>query len=129
MYERIGDGERDPLTHRIIGCAIEVHRCLGPGLLESTYERALRVDFQKIGLAFVRQVTVPVLYKGVVVGEYRADLIVENKVVVEIKSVDRLVGLHEAQLLAYMRVLGIPKGLLLNFNSEVLKDGIRRRVI
>jgi GxxExxY protein len=127
--ENARDYQHDPLTHRIIGSALEVHRGLGPGLLEATYERALRLELQNAGLAFVRQVTVPVLYKGVIVGEYRADLIVENKVVVEIKSVDRLVGLHEAQLLAYMRVLGLPTGLLLNFNTEVLKSGIRRKAI
>jgi GxxExxY protein len=126
---RMHDYEHDPLTHRIIGAALEVHRALGPGLLEVTYERAFRLELQNAGLAFVRQVTVPVLYKGVVVGEYRADLIVEHKVVVEIKSVDRLLGLHEAQLLAYMRVLGLPTGLLLNFNSEILKTGIRRKAI
>ena len=123
------DDDRDPLTHRIIGAAMEVHRCLGPGLLEPTYERAFCMELQDWSLSFVRQLTAPVLYKGIVIGEYRADLIVENQVVVEIKSVERLAGLHEAQLLAYMRVLKIPKGLLMNFNNEVLKDGIRRRVL
>ena len=121
--------EHDPLTHRIIGCAIEVHRELGPGLLESTYERALCLELRMVGLQFTRQVVVPVLYKGASIGEYRADLVIDSKVVVEIKSVERLMGLHQAQLLAYMRVLRLPRGLLLNFNSEVLRTGIRRLAI
>jgi GxxExxY protein len=121
--------EHDPLTHRIIGCAVAVHRELGPGLLESTYERALCVEFRDTGLAYARQVGVPVLYKGEVVGDYRADLVVEGQVVVEIESVDKLAGLHQAQLLAYMRVLRLSSGLLLNFNGEVLRTGIKRLVL
>ena len=118
--------EHDPLTERIIGCGMEVHRCLGPGLLESTYERALAIELESVGLTSVRQVRVPVLFKGNVVGEYRSDLIVANQVVVEIKSVEKFIGLHRAQLLAYMRILKITRGLLLNFNGEVLRTGIRR---
>jgi GxxExxY protein len=119
----------DELTHEIIRAAIEVHRHLGPGLMENSYERALCVELSSASIHFVRQMTVPVTYKGIVVGEYRADLIVENRVVVEIKSVDKLAGVHTAQLLAYMRVLRVPNGLLLNFYGEVLRTGVRRVVL
>jgi GxxExxY protein len=118
--------EHDPLTHQIIGCGITVHRELGPGLMEQSYERAFCIELTAAGLAYVRQVVVPVLYKGEVIGEHRPDLVVENRVVVEIKSVERLIGLHQAQLLAYMRLLRLPVGLLMNFNSEVLRAGVRR---
>ena len=119
----------DPLTHDIIRCAVEVHRALGPGLLESTYEEALCIELTDAGRAFTRQTRVPVLYKDHPVGEYRPDLVVEGRVIVEIKSVERLAGIHQAQVLAYMRVLRVPVGLLLNFNSEVLRTGIRRLAI
>lgn len=120
---------RDPLTERIIGCAIEVHRVLGPGLLESTYESALCVEFELAGLSFQRQTVVPVTYKNRSVGEYRLDLIVEKSVVVELKSVDRFDPIFEAQLLTYLKTTGIKRGLLLNFNSRLLKDGIKRMVL
>jgi len=118
--------EHDPLTECIIGCGIAVHRALGPGLLEAHYERALCIELGDSGLSFVRQVTVPVYYKGHLLGEHRPDLVVEDEVVVEIKSVERLIGLHSAQLLTYMRLLEKPTGLLLNFYSDVLRTGIRR---
>jgi len=121
--------EPDPLTQRIIGCAIEVHRQLGPGLMEATYEEALCIELKDQGMPFIRQAGVPVFYKGHLIGEHRPDLVVQDKVVVEVKSVERLIGVHQAQLLAYMRVLKKPVGLLLNFNSEVLRTGIRRLVI
>jgi len=121
--------EHDPLTQRLIGCGIQVHRVVGPGLLEATYEEAFCIELRENGLSFVRQVSVPVFYRGHQIGAYRPDLVVENRVVVEIKSVERLIGVHQAQLLAYMRVLRVPVGLLLNFNSEVLRTGIRRLVI
>ena len=121
--------EHDPLTHSIIGCAIEVHRQLGPGLLETTYEAALCVELDAAGLAYTRQIGVPVLYKGRLIGEHRPDLVVENKVVVEIKSVDRLNAVHQAQTLAYMRILRLPVGLLMNFNSDVLRTNVRRLAI
>lgn len=121
--------DRDPLTRRIIGCAMEVHRALGPGLLEATYEEALCIELAEQRLPFVRQAGVPVLYKGHLIGEHRLDLVVEDRAVVEAKSVERLIGVHQAQLLAYMRLLKKPVGLLLNFNSEVLRTGIRRLVI
>ena len=100
--------EHDALTRSIIGAAIEVHRHLGPGLTEPLYERALCIELTRYGLSFSRQISVPVLFRGLVIGTYRADLVVENRVVVEIKSVDRLAGVHQAQLLAYMRVLRMP---------------------
>ncbi len=119
----------DPLTHRIIGCAMEVHRRLGPGLLEATYEEAMCIELTEQGISFVRQAGIPVFYKGHLIGEHRPDLVVQDRVVVEVKSVERLIGVHQAQLLAYMRLLKKPVGLLLNFNSEVLRTGIRRLVI
>ena len=117
---------RDPLTHRVIGCAIEVHRELGPGLLEGTYEEALCLELRNHQISFVRQVGVPVYYKECLIGEHRPDLVVEDTLVVEVKSVERLIGVHQAQLLAYMRVLKKPVGLLVNFHSEVLRTGVRR---
>lgn len=119
----------DPLTERIIGCAIEVHRVLGPGLLESSYEAALALELGLSGLKFERQLTVPVIYKGHLLGEHRLDLLVDDSVVVEIKSVERFDALFEAQVLTYLRMTGRKTGLLLNFNSRLLKDGIRRFVL
>jgi GxxExxY protein len=120
---------RDPLTEKIIGCAIEVHRVLGLGLLEATYEGALCVELELAGLSFQRQSAVPVTYKNRPVGDCRLDLIVENSVVIEIKSVDRFDPVFEAQLLTYLKITGIKHGLLLNFNSRLLKDGIKRMVL
>src|SRR6266581_1244048 len=123
---------RDPLnelTERIIGCAIEVHTQLGPGLLEGTYESALCIELLSAGLDFVRQPIFPVVYKGQTIGEYRLDLIVEGFVVVEIKSVERFDPIFEAQVLTYLRVTGKKLGLLMNFNSRLLRDGIKRFVL
>jgi GxxExxY protein len=117
------------LTERIIGCAIEVHRQLGPGLLEGTYEAALCIELQIAGLNFVRRPIFPVIYKGQVIGEYRLDLIVEDTVIVEIKSVERFDPIFEAQVLTYLRVTGKEIGLLMNFNSRLLRDGIKRYVL
>jgi GxxExxY protein len=118
--------EHDALTHRIIGCAIEVHRHLGPGLLEGTYEKALCIELGEANLSYTRQLPVPVLYKGHVIGEHRPDLVVCERVLVEVKSVEALHAVHQAQTLAYMRVLRLPVGLLMNFNGEVLRTSIRR---
>src|SRR5947207_6382685 len=117
------------LTETIIGGAIEVHRQLGPGLLEGTYEAALCIELQTAGLNFVRQPIFPVVYKGQVIGEYRLDLIVEDTVIVEIKSVERFDPIFEAQVLTYLRVTSKKIGLLMNFNSRLLRDGIRRYVL
>jgi len=118
--------EINKLTEKIIGCAIEVHRQLGPGLLENTYEAALTVEMGDAGIHFERQVTFPVLYKGRKIGEYRLDLIVENEIIVEIKCVERFDPIFEAQVLTYLRVTGKRVGLLVNFNSRLLRDGIKR---
>jgi len=119
----------DQLTERIIKCAIEVHRQLGLGLLEGTYEGAYRIELEDEGLKYQRQLIIPVIYKGRAVGEYRLDLIVENLVIVEIKSVERFDPVFEAQILTYLRITGKKVGLLINFNSRLLKDGIRRFVL
>src|SRR5579864_9131611 len=107
------------LTESIIGCAIAVHRELGPGLLESTYESGLCVELEDSGLTHQRQVEFPVIYKGRTIGEYRVDLIVEDAVVVEIKSVERFDPVFEAQVLTYLRVSGKKVGLLINFGRRL----------
>jgi len=121
--------EMDKLTEKIIGCAIEVHRQLGPGLLESIYESALSIELEAAGITFQRQVGVPVNYRGKLIGEHRVDLIVENSVVVELKSVDRFDPVFEAQILTYLRVTNLKVGLLINFNSRLLRDGVKRFVL
>ena len=117
------------LTEKIIGCGIEVHRAIGPGLLESAYEECLCYELAQHGLNFRRQVPLPVVYKEVKLDcGYKLDMIVEDAVILEIKAVDRLISIHEAQLLSYLRMLNLKVGLLLNFHSAVLKDGIKRIV-
>jgi GxxExxY protein len=119
--------ESDPLTERVIGFAIEVHRQLGPGLLESAYEECLCFELKQEGLHFRRQVALPVVYKSVRLDcGYRLDIVIQDQVILELKTVERLMPIHEAQMLTYMKLSGIRTGLLLNFNSAVLKDGIRR---
>lgn len=121
---------RDRLTAAVLGAAIEVHRTLGPGLLESVYEECLCHELTLGGTCFARQVPLPVQYKGVHLDcGYRMDLVVADQLVVEVKSVERLLALHDAQLLTYLRLSGIKKGLLLNFNTRILKHGIRRLVL
>jgi len=114
------------LTERIVGSAIEVHRHLGPGLLESVYESALCIELRAVGLPHTRQTRVPVFYKGERIAEHRPDLIVSNKVIVEIKSVERFDPVFIAQMLTYLRITGLQVGLILNFNRPVMKDGVRR---
>jgi GxxExxY protein len=117
----------DPLTEKIIGFAIEVHRHLGPGLLESAYEECLCYELSQSGFSLARQVPLPVVYKSVRLDcGYRLDVVVEKRVIVELKSVERLMPVHEAQVITYLKLSGIPTGLLLNFNTPVLRDGIRR---
>ena len=118
--------ESDPLTEKIIGCAIEVHRQLGPGLLESTYQSAMCIELGFNRLRFEREKTFPVEYRGVRIGFYRPDLIVQDEVVVEVKCVANYDPVFTAQMLTYLRVTGIRTGLMLNFNRPVLKDGIKR---
>ena len=119
--------ENDLLTERIIGFAIEVHRQLGPGLLESAYEECLCYELKQSGLSFRRQVPLPVIYKSIRLDcGYRIDVVVEAQVILELKTVERLMPIHEAQILTYLKLSGLHTGLLLNFKSAVLKDGMRR---
>lgn len=135
-WNRGGRGERgekkaeiDRITERIIGAAIEVHRELGPGLLESAYEQCLCFELSQRGLRFERQKPYPVEYKGQTLDcGYRADVVVEDRVIVELKAVERLDEIHDAQLLSYLKLSGLHVGLLINFNVRVLKHGIRRLV-
>jgi GxxExxY protein len=123
----ITEREYDSLTHEIIGAAIEVHRGLGPGLLESAYEACLAYELRLRGLKVKSQQPLPVFYKDVMLDcGYRLDLVVEDQVIVEIKSVRELAAIHEAQLLSYLKLSDCHKGLLINFNVKLLKDGIKR---
>ncbi|HIG30341.1 MAG TPA: GxxExxY protein [Verrucomicrobiales bacterium] len=122
--------EFDELSRRVIGCALAVHRHLGPGLLESVYEQCLAHELTLEKIGFKIQAPLPVHYKSVRLEcGFRLDFMVENDLILELKTVEELKGIHEAQLLTYMRLAGINKGLLINFNVQRLKDGIRRRVI
>jgi len=127
---RENESEKDPRTGPIIGAAIEVHRQLRPGLLESAYEECLCHELHLRGIGFRRQIELPVEYKGIKLDcGYRLDLIVQDEVVVELKCVERVLPVHEAQLLTYMRLAGKQVGLLINFNVPVLTRGISRRVL
>jgi GxxExxY protein len=118
------------LTEQVIGAAIEVHRHLGPGLLESSYETCLAYELRQRELALERQKPLPLIYKEIRLDQgYRVDLLVEQKVVVEIKVVDKIAPVHEAQVLSYLKFSGCRVGLLLNFNVQLLKNGIRRFVM
>ena len=120
----------EELTEKIIGAAIEVHKTIGPGLFESVYEECLCQEMSLRGLKFQRQMLVPVIYKGVEIDcKYRLDLLVEDLVVLELKTVDRVLPIHEAQLLTYMRLLSKPVGLIINFKVPALRHGIVRRVL
>ena len=121
--------EASLLTGRIISAAIEAHRYLGPGLLESVYEQCLCRELHHRGIYFERQVNLPIDYKGYRIDSgYRLDLVVDHSVVVELKAVRQLERIHEAQLLTYLKLTGLTLGLLLNFNVLLLKDGIKRLV-
>jgi GxxExxY protein len=122
----VPDLASDKLTEKIIGCAIEVHRQLGPGLLESIYESAMAIELELAGLRFQRQVIVPLEYRGRSIGEQRLDLMVENAVVVELKSVGKFNPVFEAQIFTYLELTNIKTGLVINFNSRLLRDGVRR---
>ncbi len=122
--------ERDALTGKVIGFGIEVHRETGPGLLESAYEECLAYELKVAGLKYSRQLELPVKYKGILLDcGYRIDRLVEDSLIIELKAVDRVLPIHEAQLLTYMKLSGIHKGLLMNFNVSVLKDGVKRFVL
>lgn len=118
--------ETNAITGKIIGCAIEVHRTLGPGLLEPTYDGAMCVEFDCVGLKYVRQFRIPAVYKNHVLGHYRLDFVVEDTVVVEVKAVERTLPVFAAQVLTYMRVGNLPLGLLINFNVPLVTEGIQR---
>ncbi|MCX7381302.1 MAG: GxxExxY protein [Alphaproteobacteria bacterium] len=115
------------LSERVIGLAIEVHRHLGPGLLESVYEECLCHELHLSGIPFARQVALPIIYKGTTLDAgYKLDIVIEDMLIIELKSVERLLPIHEAQLLTYLRLSGIGVGLLMNFNAAALKNGLRR---
>ena len=121
------DPQQDPLTGRVIGCAIEVHRALGPGLLESTYQQCLARELALQEVRFKLEYPLPVEYKGVHLDcGYRIDILVEDQLIVELKAVEEISGIHQAQLLTYLKLSGITTGLLINFNTKLLKDGITR---
>jgi len=117
------------ITRKIIGCAIEVHRELGPSLREATYQRAMAIKFGSIGLAYAEQVSLPAVYKEGTIGSYRLDFLVEDSVVLEIKSVGQLDPLFQAQILAYLRIAQKKVGLLINFSAPLLRDGLRRFIL
>ncbi len=120
----------DELSNKVIGCAIEVHRQLGPGLLESTYEQCLAYELNQANIPFKLQVELPVKYKEIRLDcGYRIDLLVDDRMIVELKSVDQLLKIHEAQVLTYMKLTEVGVGLLINFNVDVLRKGIRRFVL
>ncbi len=122
--------EFSELSHRVIGCAIEVHRALGPGLLESTYQQCLARELNLNGIAFRMEHPLPVEYKGILLDcGYRIDLLIEDEIIVELKAVEELKGIHAAQLLTYMKLSGIKQGFLINFNVERLKDGLKSFVL
>ncbi len=118
------------ITEKIIGCAYEVHSHLGPGLLESAYERCLSYELEKSGISFITQYPVSVNYKNIELNYgYRIDIFVENSVIIEIKSVDAILPVHEAQILTYMKFAGKKIGLIINFNVKSLKNGIKRFIL
>jgi GxxExxY protein len=126
----MGEEQRDPLTEQVIGAAIEVHRVLGPGLLESVYEQCLCQELALAGIDCRRQVELPVVYKGTRLDtHFNMDLVVPGRLIVELKAVEKLLPIHEAQLLTYLKLSGIRLGLLLNFNVRLLKEGIKRLIL
>lgn len=120
----------DELSNQVIGCALEVHRNLGPGLLESTYEQCLAYELKTVGISFKLQHPLPVEYKNIKLDcGYRIDVLIDDSIIVELKSVDKILPIHQAQLLTYMKLSNISIGLLINFNVKYLKDGIKRMVL
>jgi GxxExxY protein len=118
------------LTDKIIGCAIEVHRTLGPGLLESAYQQCLFYELREQGIWVEKEISLPITYKEIKIDHgYRIDLLVENKIVIELKTVEKFTDVHSAQILTYMRLGEYSTGLLINFNSKLLKDGLKRFII
>ena len=124
------DVKFDELSNKVLGCALEVHRQLGPGLLESAYEQCVAYELSRANVPFRVQVELPVVYKQIQLDcGYRLDLLVDDRLIVELKSVDHLLKIHEAQILTYMKLAKLKVGLLINFNVEVLRQGIKRFVL
>ena len=122
--------EMNELTERVIGCAIEVHKTLGPGLLESAYQQCLFYELREQGIWVEKEISLPIIYKEIKIDHgYRIDLLVENRVVIELKTVEKLTDVHTAQILTYMRLGEYSIGLLINFNTKLLKDGLKRFII
>ena len=122
--------EFEGLSRQVIGCAIEVHKALGPGLLESAYEECLAHELSLHGITYLRQHPLPIEYKGVRLDcGYRLDVLIDDRLILELKAVEKLLPIHEAQLLTYMRIARVPVGLLINFNVPRLRDGITRFVL
>ena len=120
----------EELSEAIIGAAIEVHRATGPGLLESAYQNFMAHEFTLRGIQFAKEVALPVVYKGVRLDcGYRMDFVVEDRIVLEIKAVEKLIAIHEAQLLTYLKLSGLRVGLMINFNSAVIRNSLIRRVV
>jgi GxxExxY protein len=130
MFDLDAEKQRlDVITEKIIGAGISVHRVLGPGLLETAYEECLCFELSQMGLVFQRQVELPVRYKDVLLDcGYRMDIVVEESVIIEIKAVERLIPVHDAQLLSYLKLAKLRVGLLMNFHVPILKSGLKRIV-
>ncbi|QKJ67604.1 GxxExxY protein [Deefgea piscis] len=127
MNHKDTEAQRNALSQRVIGAAIEAHRHLGPGLLESAYQTCLAYELSQAGLLVQQQLNLPLIYKGIQLdAAYRIDILVENQLVLELKTVEKILPIHEAQLLSYLRLGGFPLGLLLNFHAPTLKEGIKR---
>ena len=121
--------ELNNLSYQIIGCAIEVHRILGPGLLESAYQNCLIFELKKKGLKVEKEISLPITYKSIELDHgYRIDLLVNNQVVIELKTVEELTDVHKAQVLTYLKLGDFPLGLLINFHSKILKNNIKRYI-
>jgi GxxExxY protein len=121
--------ELDAVANRVIGAALEVHRQLGPGFLESVYEEALAVELELRGIRVERQRPIPVIYKSHTIGEHRLDFLVESRLIVELKAVEKFLPIHRAQLISYLKAASLSLGLLINFNERWLRDGIERLVL
>ena len=121
--------ELDRLAHLVIGAAIEVHRCLGPGFLEAVYEEALCIELERRQIRLGRQVVIAVNYKGYPVGESKLDVLIDERLIVELKAVESILPVHAAQLMSYLKATGLNLGLLINFNVPYLKSGIKRVIL
>ena len=121
--------ELEALVHKTIGCCITVHRELGPGLLESIFARAICLELESCAIPFEQEKRIPVFYRGRLLCHQRLDIVVDGRIVLEIKSVERLNPVHQAQLLSYLKISGLRVGLLINFNTAILQDGLKRIVL